>query len=109
MTTTVKRLVWVGACLAIAMWSLLSWGSYWLMTAGAEWLTAMGGWLALPPQWLQALEVSLRFVEQFGVVLLWVLWAVVALVIVAGAWIVTAVVGVAGKGASGAAAAGNAG
>lgn len=101
MTTTVKRLVWVGAFLAIAMWSLLSWGSYWIMTAGAEWLAGMGGFFALPPEWLQALEWSLRLVEQFGVALLWVLWAIVALVIVIGAWIATAVVGVAGKAAAG--------
>lgn len=101
MTTTVKRLVWVGAFLAIAMWSLLSLGSYWLVTAGADLLTGAGAMLALPPEWLQWVEWSLRLVEQFGVVLLWVLWAIVALVIVAGAWIATLVVGVAGKAAAG--------
>lgn len=97
---TAKRLVWVGALLAIAMWSLLSWGSYWLVTAGAEWLAGIGALFALPPEWTLALEWSLRLVEQFGVVLLWVLWAIVALVIVAGAWIVTLVVGVAARSAA---------
>lgn len=101
MTTTMKRLVWIGALLALALWSLLSWGSYWLVTAGAEWLAGMGGFFALPPEWLQALEWSLRLVEQFGVVLLWVLWAIVALTILVGAWIVTLFVGVAGKAAAG--------
>lgn len=104
MTTTMKRLVWIGALLALALWSLLSWGSYWLVTAGAEWLAGMGAFFALPPEWLQALEWSLRLVEQFGVVLLWVLWAIVALTILVGAWIVTLFVGVAGKAAAGGAA-----
>ncbi len=102
MTTTMKRLVWVGALLAIALWSLLSFGSYWVVTAGAEWLSGMGGLFALPPEWLQVLEWSLRLVEQFGIVLLWVLWAIVVLVILVGAWIVTLFVGVAGKTAAGA-------
>lgn len=100
MTTTVKRLVWIGALFALALWSLLSFGSYWVVTAGAEWLAGAGAFFALPPEWLQALEWSLRLVEQFGVALLWVLWAIVALVIVAGAWIVTWVVGAAGRAAA---------
>lgn len=103
MTKTMKRLVWVGAIFALVMWSLLSWGSYWLMTAGAEWLGGIGAFFALPPEWTLALEWSLRLVEQFGVVLLWVLWAIVALVIVVGAWLLTLVVGVAGRGAGAAA------
>jgi hypothetical protein len=103
MTTTVKRLVWIGALFALALWSLLSWGSYWLMTAGAEWLAGMSTFFALPPEWLQALEWSLRLVEQFGVVLLWVLWAIVALVILVGAWVVTLFVGMAGRTAAGSA------
>jgi hypothetical protein len=97
--TTVKRLVWVGALLALVMWSLLSWGSYWLVTAGAEWLAGIGAFFALPAEWTLALEWSLRLVEQFGVVLLWVLWAIVALTIVAGAWLLTLVLGVAGRSA----------
>lgn len=99
MTTTVKRLVWIGALLALALWSLLSWGSYWLVTAGADWLAGIGAFFALPPEWTQALQWSLRLVQQFGVVLLWVLWGVVALVIVIGAWLLTLVLGVAGRAA----------
>ncbi len=93
MTTTVKRLVWIGALLAIAMWSLLSLGSYWLVTAGADLLTGAGAMLALPPEWMQWLEWSLRLVEQFGVVLLWVVWGMVTVAILAAAWIGTAVAG----------------
>ena len=88
-----NRIIWGVALAAIAVWSLLTWGSYVLVTQGSEWLAGAGAVFALPQEWQSGLEWSLRLVEQFGVALLWVLWGVVVVVTLFGAWLVTWLVG----------------
>ena len=83
------RLIWVLALVAVAVWSLLSWGSYALVTGGSDWLTANADLLA--PFGLQAegqywLQWSLRLVERFGVVLLWIVWGIGTVAVLVGAW-----------------------
>lgn len=84
------RLIWALALVAVALWSLFSWGSYALVTAGGDWLTANADLLA--PLGLQAegqywLQWSLRLVEQFGVVLLWIVWGAGTAAVLLGAWL----------------------
>lgn len=88
-----NRIIWGVALAAIMVWSLLTWGSYVLVTQGSEWLAGAGAIFALPQEWQFGLEWSLRLVEQFGVALLWVLWGMVVVVTLFGAWLATRLVG----------------
>ena len=88
-----NRIIWGVAIAAIVVWALLTWGSYVLVTQGSEWLAGAGAIFALPPEWQFGLEWSLRLVEQFGVVLLWILWGIVVVTIVVGTWIATRLLG----------------
>lgn len=80
-----KKLYWGLALGAIALWSLLTWGTYALVTGAGGLLVAnadlLGGGADLQ-YWVQW---SLRLLEQFGIVLLWIVWATGALVLVAAA------------------------
>jgi hypothetical protein len=90
-----NRLIWILAALALLFWSLLSWGTYAIVTGGGEWLTSNADLLALAPEWQYWLQWLLRLVEQFGAVLVWIVWAAGALFVVVGAWLAGRVLGVA--------------
>jgi hypothetical protein len=74
--TQVKRALWIASFAGIAVWSLLTWGTYALVTGTGDFLVAnaelLGGGAELQ-YWMQW---TLRLVEQFGVVLLWIVWAI---------------------------------
>jgi hypothetical protein len=82
-----SRIVWIVAAVVLTLWTLLSWGTYLLLGGASELLAGSAGWLQAYPEWQGWLEWSVRLVEQFGVVLLWIVWALGALATLAGAWI----------------------
>lgn len=75
-----KKLYWALALGGVAIWSLLTWGAYALVTGAGGFLVAnadvLGG--ADVQYWVQW---TLRLLEQFGVVLLWIVWAVGAVLL----------------------------
>lgn len=90
-----NKLIWGLAIAALAVWSLLSWGTYALVTGGGTWLASNAGLLALQPDWQYWLQWSVRLVEQFGVVLLWIVWGLGAVTVLVGAWLGTRFAGAA--------------
>jgi hypothetical protein len=88
-----NRAIWALALVAVVLWSLFSWGSYALVTGGSDWLGANAGLLGLQADAQHWLQWSLRLVEQFGVVLLWIVWSVGAATTLIGAWVATRLVG----------------
>jgi hypothetical protein len=83
-----KKLIWGLALAGLAFWSLLTWGTYALVVHGGDWLAGNADLLALAPDWQYWLQWSLRLVQQFGVVLLWLVWGAGAVALLAGAWLV---------------------
>jgi hypothetical protein len=88
-----RKIVWALALFAFATWSLLTWGTYALVTGGGDWLAANADLLALAPEWQYWLQWSLRLVEQFGVVLLWIVWGLGSIAILAAAWVTARLAG----------------
>jgi hypothetical protein len=90
-----NRLIWGLAVAGVAFWSLFSWGTYALVTGGSEWISANTGLLGLQAEAQYWLQWSLRLVEQFGVVLLWIVWGFGTVAVLAGAWVTTRLAGAA--------------
>jgi hypothetical protein len=84
-----KRLFWILTAGAIVLWSLLTWGTYALVTGAGDFLVANADLLGGGTDVQYWLQWSLRLLEQFGVVLLWIVWAVGAVLLVATAAIGT--------------------
>jgi hypothetical protein len=84
----VKKIVWGLGLTALALWSLLTWGTYALVTGAGDFVAANADLVAAWPEWQYWLQWSLRLVEAFGVALLWAIWGVGALFIVGGTWLV---------------------
>jgi hypothetical protein len=80
-----KKLYWGLALGAVVLWSLLTWGTYALVTGAGGFLVANAELLGGGADVQYWLQWSLRLVEQFGIVLLWIVWATGALVLVAAA------------------------
>src|SRR5512147_2197358 len=95
-----NRLIWALALVAVALWSLFSWGGYALVTGGGAWLGANADLLGLQAEGQYWLQWSLRLVEQFGVVLLWIVWAAGTATVLLGAWLTTRLAGTARRYAS---------
>lgn len=85
MVRRVSRAVWIAAFAGIGLWSLLTWGTYALVTGAGDFLTSNADLLGSGAQLQYWLQWSLRLVEQFGVVLLWLVWAVGTLLLVGAA------------------------
>jgi hypothetical protein len=90
-----QRLIWTLALVAVALWSLFSWGTYALVTGGGDWLAANASLLGLQAEAQYWLQWSLRLVAQFGVVLLWIVWGTGTVAVLAGAWVAARLAGAA--------------
>lgn len=76
-----KRFVWlIGVGLAV-LWTLFSIGAYALVSAGGDWLILQSDQVTSDPESVVWIAWTLDFVQDFGVFLLIVLWAVVVAVI----------------------------
>lgn len=80
-----NRLFWALALGAIALWSLLTWGTYALVTGAGGFLVANADLLGGGADVQYWVQWTLRLLEQFGIVLLWIIWAIGALALVAAA------------------------
>lgn len=80
-----KRLFWVLALGGLAVWSLFTWGAYALVTGAGDFLVANADLLGAGAEVQTWVQWSLRALEQFGVVLLWIVWATGALLLLAAA------------------------
>ena len=83
-----KKIVWGLGIAGFALWSLLTWGTYALVTGAGDFFVANADLFAAWPEWQYWLQWSMRLVEGFGIVLLWIVWGVGALCILAGTWLV---------------------
>jgi len=94
------RLIWFGALVLLAVWSLFAWGAWWLLDAAAA--AASGGigslnlppivqpwidWLGNPADWEPWLAWLARLVQGVGAALMWLLWGAGALALALGAWL----------------------
>ena len=82
-----KRLVWSIATVVILLWSLLSAGVYALLSVFGDALIRSSDWVSAHPEVSRWLAWGLDFAQDFGLVLVAVVWAMVTLGIVAAAWL----------------------
>lgn len=101
--------IWIFTLLLVGLWSLVSWALASLLATDGAWVAQIEPWLArLPfggwlegwfPEWLtvarallEGLQALLAWTGGAAPVLVWVLWAVVACVLLALAGLLTLVV-----------------
>ncbi len=83
-----KKLVWGLTFFGIALWSLLSWGTYLLLGGTSEFLTANAELVGANPEWQYWLQAAIRFAEQFGAAAIWIVWAIGGLVALGCGWLI---------------------
>ena len=83
-----NKLIWGITIFGVALWSLLTWGSYLLLGGASDFLSANAELLGQYPQWQYWLQAALRLAEQFGAAALWLVWAIGTVVTLASGWLV---------------------
>jgi hypothetical protein len=68
------KIVWAIALLALAVWSLLAWGTHALLDGSAAWLTALVDPLLHSANWERWLQSALGLTEGAGEALVLALW-----------------------------------
>jgi hypothetical protein len=83
-----NKWMWTLALLGLALWTLLAWGVHALVAGGGDWL---GQWLApvLAPEWEAVSATALAWAERLGVAVVWVVWALGGLAMLAAVTLVT--------------------
>lgn len=81
-------IVWIVAVAVIGSWSALTWGTWWLLSGATDVATASLDWFAFHPDLDGWIEWTAGILEQFGSVLLWIIWGAGTIALVALAWVV---------------------
>lgn len=76
------KLIWILAVIAVAIWTLLSVGSYALLDASAEWMTQNADVVSNHPDISGGLVWGLDLVRDVGVVVVIGVWAFVSIAII---------------------------
>ncbi len=92
-----RKWLWIGAGVGALLWTLLTWGAYVLVALTGDALSGGANSLAGYPEAQYWLGWSVRIAEQFGVVLLVIVWSLGMLLLAAGAWVVSRFVTVADR------------
>lgn len=71
-----KKWIWIGAASAAAVWSLLIWGGFALLSLSDEAVAASAGVLGDYPQVHGWLRWAVTVAEDVGSVVLWIAWGV---------------------------------
>ena len=94
--STARRVVWAFASVSLLVWSLLAWGAHLLVSGGADLLQNQLHWFEAYA-WLEPwLSGGLGITEGVMVVLTWIVWAIGALLILMGAWLLPKALGLFG-------------
>lgn len=92
-----RRVVWAFALFTLLVWSLLAWGAHLLVSGGAGLLQGQLHWFEAYA-WLEPwLSGGLGITEGVMLALTWIVWAVGALFIAMGAWLVPKALGLFGN------------
>lgn len=82
------KLIWILAVIAVAIWTLLSVGSYALLDVSAEWMTKNADVVSNHPDITGWLVWGLDLVRDIGVVVVIGVWAFVSIAIIVVAWLI---------------------
>lgn len=91
--STAKRVVWALALFSLLVWSLLAWGTHVVLSGGADFLQNNLHWFE-GYAWLEPwLAGGVGITEGVVIALTWIVWAVGALLILMGAWLLPKALG----------------
>lgn len=83
-----KTAIWILAALLLCLWSLLTWCGYALIDGSGSFLLAQTEWVSAHPDIQYWLAWAVRLLEGAGLIVVWIVWAIGALAILAGALLV---------------------
>lgn len=83
-----KKLVWSIAVVVILLWSLLSVGAYVLLWVFGDALLQSSVWVSAHPEVSRWMTWGLDLAQDFGLVIVAAVWALVTVGIVAAAWVI---------------------
>jgi hypothetical protein len=80
--------IWLAGLVVLLLWSLISWAAALILTGGGDFLTAQAAvWSVQYPEVDLAVSTAAAWLAHFGTALLWLAWAIGAVMIVFGAWL----------------------
>ncbi|HEV2559980.1 MAG TPA: hypothetical protein VGU45_15275 [Microvirga sp.] len=88
-----RRLVWVLGWLAVAVWSLVAWGSYGLLNVFGDVAARNADLVTGNPEGVELISWALGALQGLGLTAIVVVWALVSLVILAATAVLARVLG----------------
>jgi hypothetical protein len=86
-SSAVRRIVWAFALFSLLVWSLLAWGAHVVLSGGADFLQNNLHWFEAYA-WLEPwLAGGVGITEGVAIALTWIVWALGAIAILMGAWL----------------------